>query len=173
MKARIHTIVAVTALVVAVLEVTSVGRAAVGMVLPRDSVGATQLQAGSVTGAKIKNGAVTAAKFRPGTVLHGPRGPKGEQGPAGPQGSAGVAASSGYQIVWGPSVPIGPGELKSVLASCPQGKKAIGGGASSNGSPFAFRWLGASTDSYLATAKNLGTQPDFLSVWAVCVTVGA
>jgi hypothetical protein len=173
LKARIPTIVAVTALVVTVLGATSVGHAAAGMVLPRDSVGTPQLQAGAVTGTKIKNGGVTAAKFRPGTVLRGPRGPKGEQGPAGPQGPTGAAASSGYQIVWGPSVPIGPGELKSVLASCPQGKKAIGGGASSNGSPFVFRWLGATADSYLATAKNLSTQPDFLSVWAVCVTVVA
>jgi hypothetical protein len=63
-------------------------------VLPKNSVGAPQLQnkavstsklrKGAVTGAKVKNGSLLAADFRAGQLPSGPRGPQGPQGVPGP-----------------------------------------------------------------------------------------
>ena len=171
MKARIQTVVAVTALVVTVFGATPVGHAAASMILPKNSVGTTQLKAESVTGAKIKNGSLTAAKFRVGQL---PAGPQGPQGVAGPQGPGGPAGLSGYEVVSAKPVAIGAGQLLSSVASCPAGKKALGGTASTATQPLAFRWLGpVAGNDFLATAKNIGTAPDTLYVSAICVTVAA
>src|SRR5215208_6320524 len=69
-------------------------------VLPRNSVGTTQLKKKAVTGPKIKKNAVTGVKVKNGTLLAadfkagqlpaGPQGPKGDKGDAG----AGLGANS-------------------------------------------------------------------------------
>ena len=172
MRTRINTILAVTALVVAVFGGTPVGHAAASMVIPKGSVGTDELKAGAVTGAKIRNGTLTAAKFKAGTLLAGPQGAQGAAGPAGPQGPSGPAGLSGFQVVAATPVAIGAGQQLSSIASCPAGKKAIGGTASTSNQPLAFRWLGPAAGSdFLATAKNIGTAPDTLYVQAICVTV--
>jgi Collagen triple helix repeat (20 copies) len=79
----------------------------------------------------------------------GPAGPAGAQGETGPQGPAGAQGSEGPRGPEGPQGPPGPGltdmvvveelsELNSdatkvVLAMCPDGMQAIGGGASIGG----------------------------------------
>jgi hypothetical protein len=50
-------------------------------VLPRNSVGTTQLQNNAVTSAKVMNSSLVRADFKPGQL---PRGPAGPAGPAGP-----------------------------------------------------------------------------------------
>ena len=67
---------------------------------------------------------------------------------------------------------IGAGQQLSLVASCPAGKKAVGGTASTSSQPLAFRWLGpVAGNDFLATAKNVGTAPDTLYVSAICLTV--
>ncbi|MEH3052383.1 MAG: hypothetical protein PGN13_00045 [Patulibacter minatonensis] len=66
--------------------------------LPKNSVGARQLQSGSVTKAKLADG----------VAVSGPRGPRGQQGPS---GAAGVAGPAGPAGAAGPAGPAGSGEV--------------------------------------------------------------
>jgi len=61
-------------------------------VLPRNSVGAAQLQANAVTSAKVRNGTLVRQDFKPGQLALGPRGASGPAGPAGPAGQTGPGA---------------------------------------------------------------------------------
>jgi hypothetical protein len=89
-KTKLNTIIAVTALAVAVFGATPLGHAATRLVLPTNSVGPGQLKKNAVTGAKIKNGTLTAAKFKKGQLPAGPQGPKGDKGDSGVQGLKGT-----------------------------------------------------------------------------------
>jgi hypothetical protein len=74
----------------------------------------------------------------------GPQGPKGDRGPAGPEGPPGM---SGYQIV-SQSSGGGSPDHQSATATCPAGKKAVGGGA----------YLAASAATYFPVAIDM-SQP--------------
>jgi hypothetical protein len=100
-KSKITTIVAVTALVVAVLGTTPLGHAAGGLILPKNSVGATQLKKSAVTGLKVKNGTLMAADFKAGQIPAGPQGPKGDPGAQGPKGDSGIQGAQGEQGIQG------------------------------------------------------------------------
>ena len=83
-SSKTATIIAITALAVAVLFATPLGQAASGLVLPKNSVGAPQLKQSAVTGLKVKNGSLTAADFKPGQLpqaLPGPRARRATPGP--------------------------------------------------------------------------------------------
>ena len=69
-----------TALAVAVLGTTSLGRATVGTVLPRNSVDTAALQNGAVTAAKVKDRSLLAQDFKQGQLPAGPPGPQGAPG---------------------------------------------------------------------------------------------
>ena len=107
MKTKLNTIIAVTALAVAVLGATPIGHAAAKFVLPANSVGAGQLKNNAVsgkkiaknaiTGAKVKNGTLTAAKFQAGQLPAGPQGPKGDTGAQGAKGDPGAQGLKGDQ----------------------------------------------------------------------------
>ena len=130
-KSKLTPIVAVTALVVAVLGTTSLGQAASGLVLPKNSVGAAQLKKNAVSGKKLATNAVsgtkiakdaaTEMKVKDGSLLtadlaagqlpagakgpqgdSGLRGPAGDPGPKGPQGDQGVPGFKGQPGVQGP-----------------------------------------------------------------------
>jgi hypothetical protein len=96
-KSKLNTIVAVTALGVAVFGSTPLGHAAAGMVLPGNSVGTAQIKKNAVTGLKVKNGSLLAADFKTGQLPAGAQGPKGDTGPAGAQGLKGDAGATGAQ----------------------------------------------------------------------------
>ncbi len=66
-----------TALLVAVLGATPLGEAAQDLVLPRGSVGTSQLQDGAVTAGKVKDRTLLARDFRQGELPQGPPGPPG------------------------------------------------------------------------------------------------
>src|SRR5262249_41411800 len=109
-KTKLNTIMAATALAVAVFGTTPLGHGATRLVLPKNSVGSGQLQASAVTAAKVKNGTLTAAKFKKGQLRPGPQGPKGDPGPQGlkgdkgdkgDSGSPGAPGVSGYSVVVG------------------------------------------------------------------------
>ena len=121
LKSKLTTIVAVTALVMAVFGATPLGHAAGRLVLPKNSVGSSQLKKGAVSGkklatkavsgAKISDAAVTGAETKDGTLLAadlgagqlaaGPEGPKGDRGLSGPTGDPGLRGPQGDQGVQG------------------------------------------------------------------------
>jgi len=110
-------------------------------VLPRNSVGTTQLQKKAVTGPKIKKNAVTGMKVKNGTLLAadfkagqlpaGPQGPKGDTGAPGKDGEQGPAgrsalrplqadeSESGVFAVGGPSSAAGDGHIAAVTFPIP------------------------------------------------------
>ncbi len=103
MRDRLPIILSTTALLVALLGVTPLGKAAYNAVVPQNSVGAAQLKKGAVGTVKIRNNAVTSAKVKNGSLRAvdfasgqvpsasgGAVGAKGEKGEKGDTGSAAV-----------------------------------------------------------------------------------
>ena len=140
MKLRLPIVLSAGALVVALLGSTPLGEAARGLVPPRNSVGTLQLKTGAVTSAKVRNYSLRAIDFRVGQIPRGAQGPAGPAGPAGAQGPAGPAGPAGPQGPAGrPGVSglqkvfetgaINSTATRSLTATCPAGKLAIGGGA--------------------------------------------
>jgi hypothetical protein len=156
MRQRLPIILSATGLVVAVFGSTPLGEAALNQVVPRNSVGTPQLRANAVTGTKIRSGAVAtsdvrnrsllAVDFAAGQLPAGPQGPPGATGAAGPTGPAGPAGISGYQTVFTTGVNDSTA-YKTLNASCPSGKRALGGGAAI--SPASATTAVAITRSYL------------------------
>jgi hypothetical protein len=176
MKRRhLPTILSATALVVAVFGSTPLGEAAVRTIVPQNSVGTAQLRTGAVTGAKVKPGSLTAAAFKAGQL---PAGPKGDQGPAGPQGAqgpkgdTGAAGVSGYQNVQGTVVSVAPGASNISTATCPAGKRSLGGGVA-GGFPMAIELSSPVGGSgWDVEVKNLGASTETFAAVAVCATIG-
>ena len=116
-KSRTATILAATALVVAVFGSTPLGHAAGNLILAKNSVGAPQLKRNAVTGLKVKNGTLMAADFKAGQVPGGPQGPKGDPGAQGPKGdkgdtgAQGATGPPGSQGVQGPKGDAGSSEV--------------------------------------------------------------
>lgn len=143
MRKRLPLALAATALLVALLGSTSLGEAA------RDAARAVPpfaKKAGYATNAGAVGGIKASRKPRPGFLVPlgtdgkfpaavgqaGPPGPKGDTGEAGPAGPVGL---SELEIVTAQSVNDTLVGLKTATASCPAGKKAIGGGAQIQSSP--------------------------------------
>ncbi|MBD0337669.1 MAG: collagen-like protein [Thermoleophilia bacterium] len=147
--------------------------------LPRGSVGTPQLKAGAVTSPKVRNGSLQAIDLAPAarqllkgqTGPQGPAGPRGEQGPSGLRGLELVTASSAFDSA----------REKTVVVSCPPGKRLLGGGGGAWGR--AMIWvterviLTASQPlddhTWLAAARELDpTDEDwFVRVTAICGSV--
>lgn len=117
MRNRWPVVFSITALIVAVLGATPVGEAALNA-LPRASVGPLQLKANAVTSVKVKNGSLLRADFRAGQI---------PAGPAGPAGAQGAPGTSGLQTVFTTSA-INSTATRTLTATCPSGKTALGGG---------------------------------------------
>jgi len=145
LKTKLNTIVATTALVVAVFGATPLGHAAARIVLPSNSVGATQIKKNAVTTIKVKDGSLLAADFKAGQLPAGPKGDKGDpgapgaagapgapgaKGDKGDKGDQGLPGLTGVQIAFNVS-PAGTG-ARAVSVVCPYGKKVIGGGQQSS-----------------------------------------
>jgi hypothetical protein len=151
-------------------------------VLPKNSVGTAQLKKKAVTGAKIKQNAVTGAKvkdqtlmaadFKPGQLPAGPQGPKGDKGDPGAAGQPGPAGISGYEVVWTPTSTLNPGQYGTLEATCPAGKKAIGGGIGAD-TDMAIQWSAATSETtWRAGGRNIAATPGPYQVMAVCANVG-
>lgn len=72
---RVSLALSSAALLVALLGATPLGEAAQHLVLPRGSVGTSQLQDGAVTALKVKDRSLLARDFKPGQLPQGPPGP--------------------------------------------------------------------------------------------------
>ena len=125
MKGKTPTIIATTALVVAVLAATPVGQAAGRFALGKNSVGTAQLKKNAVTSAKVKNHSLLAADFKAGQLPAGPQGQQGPKGDTGPQGPRGV-----MQTVqrYAPLTSVAANNTATSTAWCNQGEIATGGG---------------------------------------------
>ena len=101
--------------------------------VPRASVGTAQLKANAVTGAKIRNSTITSIDIRNGSLLRGDfrRGqlPVGPAGPAGAPGPPGIAAREQVSA----ETALNSTSPKAVTATCPAGKKVLGGGVEIGG----------------------------------------
>ncbi|MBA3384847.1 MAG: hypothetical protein H0T20_09370 [Actinobacteria bacterium] len=169
MKNRWPVVLSVTALVVAVLGATPVGEAALNA-LPRNSVGPLQLKTNAVTSVKVKNGSLLRADFRAGQI------PAGAAGPAGPAGAQGAPGTSGLQTVFTTS-PINSSTTRTLTATCPSGKVALGGGVAVTPTTatevaITASYLANST-TWTASAQEVNTQAVSwgLNVVVICALV--
>ncbi len=105
----------------------------------------------------------------------GPQGPAGAVGPVGPGGPAGPPGMSGYQIVSAfVTVPAGA-NFGAGVASCPSGKRAVGGGGFPayinivllSSFPSGTAW---EVEFVTNNGAPLGSETSF-TVYAVCVAV--
>jgi hypothetical protein len=190
LKTKLNTIIAVTALVIAVFGATPLGHAAGRFVLPKASVGAGQLKANAVTGSKVKDGSLGAADFKTGALPAGAQGPKGDAGQPGPQGEQGLPGQSGpkgdrgdtgapgvsgYEELTGHTATgIAPGQVGEVVVTCPAGKKAFGGELTGSSgeyfAPDAFEAMAGGAGWYVE-AKNVGAVSGQLTVAVICAAV--
>jgi hypothetical protein len=179
MKERLPIVLSTVALVVAVLGATPAGEAARDLVIPRGSVGTPQLKKGAVTAPKLAKGAVTSLKVRNGSLLAEdfkagqlPAGAKGDKGDKGDPGPPGVSA---HQIVVADSA-TNSTDHKLVSASCPAGKRVIGGGAATDPG-YAVLWRSypvfTNSQRWSAGASELAATANnwTLTVYAICANV--
>ena len=193
MRDRLPLLISITALSVAVFGSTPLGEAAYNAVAPA-SIGPKELRNGAVTNEKLRGDAVTSGKvlngtlrlvdFRANQIPAGPAGPKGdkgekgERGEKGPKGDKGDPALSGYQVVQGPSVPLPANSVAFGKATCPTGKRAVGGGGShSSGVGFVAN-MGQSipapnsgNTTWQVGFKNPTTNPAAVQTYVICATV--
>jgi len=136
MHHRLPLLLAATALIVAVLGATPIAGAMRAAVLPKDSVGTTQLRANAVTGPKIRNGTVTAvdvrratltsAEVRDGSLLAADF--RAGQLPAGPKGEKGDPGATNV-VVRRAQASLDAAGLAQAVAACTAGETLVGGGA--------------------------------------------
>ncbi len=192
-KTKLNTIIAVTALVVAVFGSTPLGHAAGRFVLPKASVGAGQLKANAVSGAKVKDGSLTAADFKGGGLPAGPQGPKGDPGApgppgaTGPQGEQGIAGAQGekgekgekgdpggfvgYELV-STSTSLAAGGFAHGITTCPTGKKVVGGGYSTGVQVTTTQSFPSNNQTaWDVFAHNTEEVAKQFTVWAICANV--
>ena len=169
----------VVACVALALSLSGVGYAAT--VLPRNSVGATQLRDNAVVSKKVQNGSLLAADFRAGELPAGaqgpagPKGDKGDRGDKGDKGSAGAPGLSGYQVVRVQG-PFTHDVFVTARASCPAGKKLIAGGAgigviSDNSQFLVESEPSADGTAWVAAATNPKALGTVVNATAVCANV--
>jgi hypothetical protein len=94
-----------------------------GLDVLNESLGTKDIRDGSLLPKDFKPGKLPAGQQGPA----GPAGPQGPAGPAGPQGAAGVNGVSGLEIVH-VDTGMNSDTQKSIVATCPAGKKVVGGG---------------------------------------------
>jgi hypothetical protein len=161
---------AVAATAFAALSASPLVQAAGNLILPRGSVGTTQLKAGAVTGLKVKDGTLAAADFKAGQLPAGAEGPKGDKGD---KGDAGPSGMSGYQLVEGKVANIVGGGTFFDELTCPSGKKAMSagfiGGADGMATIFSYATNGGA--AWYIRVKNLGAATASFRATAICVNV--
>jgi hypothetical protein len=183
MRDRLPLILSVTALVVAVLGSTPLGRAAAdALPVPlakrayladtaKNSIRLNNIRANRTPTAGMLVPLDQTGKFPASVGAIGPKGDKGDKGDKGSKGPTGSPGVSGYQIVRA-STMIGPNASSSAQAHCPTGKKVIGGAANVQLLPQVIIHTNLTgDDNYDALAVNKTASPIQLNVVAICATV--
>ena len=143
-----------------------------------------QVANNSIASVDVKNGSLQnkdlSAKARAAlTGATGPQGAQGAQGPAGPagpKGADGAPGISGREVVVETSVTNSDAE-KTALASCPDGKRVIGGGANvfpNDVDDVVVREaFPSSATGFYVEAQEIGAVADNWQVaaYAICATV--
>ena len=181
MTQRLPLVFSIAALVIATLGSTPLGKAAYDAAVPRNSVGTLQLKRNAVTSSKLApntvrtgqvvDGSLLTADFKAGQI---PQGPKGDKGDKGATGAVGI---SGYEVVVKTATAAG-NTSTNVLATCPTGKKTLGGSAPVQGGPFTGVFfntvisnVGGPSATYQVLAANSNATARNLTVRAVCAKV--
>lgn len=153
--------------------------------VPRNSVGTLQLKRNAVKSSKIApntvrtgqvvDGSLLTADFKPGQIPQGPKGDKGDRGPVGPVGI------SGYEIVRTSRSIAANSVVVAVVASCPTGKKVLGGtqrviGSGSSGVFFDAQVINDTVNvpgdrAYAVIVYNTNTAARTVEVLATCARV--
>jgi hypothetical protein len=129
-----------------------------------------KLAANAVTSNRVKNGSLLKADFQPGQL------PAGLPGPQGPAGPAGISGLQRFDVATSTS----SANSKTVVVTCPTGKRVVGGGARviGNGAGVVSiienfpdsdgnKWNGKANE-VVATAQTWQLQ-----AYALCATVAA
>ena len=172
-KPKPTAVIAVTALCVAVLGSTPIGHAAARLVVPKNSVGTTQLKTQAVTGAKVKDGSLTAADFGAGQLPAGPQGPAGPAGPKGAPGAPGAPGLSDVQQITGLLGQVPNGQTRESTATCPTGKIAIGGGYSADSGLRVLASNRISATTWYVRAESAGNGWAVFSPYVMCAVVAS
>ncbi len=121
-----------TVVALAALFVASSGTAVAAVIVTGANV-----KNGSLTGLDVRNGSLTSADVKNRSLLPvdfkgklpaGPQGPVGPAGPVGAQGAPGAPGVSGWERKFTIAGPFDSTSPKTGEASCPAGKKLLGGG---------------------------------------------
>jgi hypothetical protein len=138
------------------------------------SLSGRDVRNGSLTGKDVRDRSLLARHFKAGQLPAGPQGAAGPQGPQGPKGDKGDTGSpgiSGYQRVVGPGPLLNAGEHATATASCPAGKKVIGGSASFD-SGLQVDESSATETEWTVVMRNPGPGAAGFSAIAFCAAVG-
>jgi hypothetical protein len=176
------------ALVVAslALAVSLGGTGYAALKLPANSVGTTQLKKGAVTTLKVKDASLLGRDFKPGQLPagapgpSGPQGAKGDKGDKGEKGDAGSPGISGLVKVDAASATDSV-NVKGVVATCPAGKKLVGGGgyvsqAATGGPVLATSRPSADLTQWSAVAVETSASWTLgwrVEAYALCATVAS
>jgi hypothetical protein len=136
-----------------------------------------------ITSSQIKNGTIRLADLSPPTIRAlrgkaGPTGRDGKVGPAGAMGATGLAGATGpagvsqLQLVTGTTSPTS----STAVATCPAGKRVIGGGATNYGVSLvpSLRQNAPAADlsAWFVRAESGGHVGDEVTAYAICAVVG-
>jgi hypothetical protein len=124
------TVIASLALLFALSGTAVAGALITGKNVKNNSIAGIDILNESLGSKDVKNGSLLPKDFKAGVLpagAQGPAGPAGPVGPAGPQGPAGANGVSGHEIVT-VATAMNSDTEKSITATCPAGKKPVGGG---------------------------------------------
>ena len=173
MRDRLPMLLSITALLVAVLGATPLGKAAYEAAVPRNSVGTLQLKNSAVTTKKLAGNAVNSAKVQNGSLLASDfkagQLPAGPTGPQGPPGAPGLSAIETVNAV----SPSSSATTRAISKQCPAGKRLLGGGANLGGNFTTVaiqRSFPDNDNTWTATAREITPNAGSwtLTAYAVC-----
>jgi hypothetical protein len=122
------TVIASFALLFSLSGTAVAGALITGAQVKNNSLAGVDIKNESLGSADVRNGSLLPKDFKAGSLPSGPQGLQGPAGPPGAQGNPGLNGVSGLEIVTLPSGAMDSDTEKSVTATCPAGKKIVGGG---------------------------------------------
>ncbi|WKD36649.1 hypothetical protein [Streptomyces xanthophaeus] len=90
-------------------------------------------------------------------------------------GDKGGSGITGYEVVRQEGAVVEPNAFEQVVATCPAGKKVIGGGFVGNGAKLLTirSFPGSGNTSWIVTVQNTDTVPLGFSAYAICANVAS
>jgi hypothetical protein len=172
------TIIALVALFFSLTGTAVAGALITGAQVKNGTISGLDVMNESLGTKDVRNGSLLPIDFKPGKLPAGQKGEPGEQGPPGQQGPQGLPGLSGVEIVT--NVSAANSNDKTLTASCPAGKKLIGGGANAHvflGHPKEITVLAShpTANTWRAVAREAVAYGGnwFLNVYAICATVAS